>query len=241
MSRFIIEPWGALPRSAVRDKSLGASELRVLAAISAFQGTNEKAWPSIQDLCEWTEYAETTIKASISILKRTGHVVVQRRFNATNVYRITWNAENVQSVEQTPRSVPQTDTTGCLTDSHHGVSTTTPYKTSSTTKSPHQSVIKAFHDLYVENSEGHTKPTWSDIQTSAVKRLLKHHSAEEVVEVIKKYFGIPFWFTKGKTYSIVNMAQHYDDIASAAWPGSKKNEAKVDSDIVRQLKEAGIA
>lgn len=100
MKRIVNQPWGAVPRAVVRDRAVKIAGVRVYTALSAYQGGNDEAWPSVEAIAEWCGVTERTVKKGLQELREAGWIESRRRFGASSVYRV-FNAveSNVESVE----------------------------------------------------------------------------------------------------------------------------------------------
>lgn len=80
--------FGAIPIAALQDPDLKPNDIRVLIAVSSFQGTDDECYPSIEKLAERAGISRTQTSTAASRLVKQGWLFRKRRMNNSNIYRM---------------------------------------------------------------------------------------------------------------------------------------------------------
>jgi len=78
-------------------------------------------------------------------------------------------------------------------------------------KSEMNKLIIEYDQLYRYESGG-KKPTYNGAIFGNMKRLIKNHGIENVIEMLKKYYQFDFWFTKKGGRTFLQFTKFYDQI-----------------------------
>lgn len=97
-----IGPWGAVPIAILTDENIKPNMLKVYIALSAYQGTNGKCWPSRAEISRSTGIPQSAVSDAISKLVDAGWIERTRRSqnNATNLYHVLTDVQEIPMSEK---------------------------------------------------------------------------------------------------------------------------------------------
>lgn len=86
--------WGAVPVALLSEK-ITLNMLKVYVALASFQGSNEKAWPTREEVAERANLGEDKVSKAITKLVEAGWILRVRRpqEHKSNVYRVLFSVE----------------------------------------------------------------------------------------------------------------------------------------------------
>lgn len=81
-------------------------------------------------------------------------------------------------------------------------------------KADFNKLVREYDQLYKKESGGQ-KPTYGGAVFGNMKRLIKNHGVNTVIDVLKKYYGYDFWFTKNGGRTFLKFTKFYDEIVTS--------------------------
>jgi hypothetical protein len=108
MKKAKIGIWGACPIAVLQDDRLTHNAIKVYIALSSYQGSNERCWPSMADIGERAGIAAKKVSEATTLLENCGWIEKHRRSakNQTNVYHVMAEVEYPEIDESVQTDYP---------------------------------------------------------------------------------------------------------------------------------------
>ena len=95
-NKFTPGIFGACPIELLQEEKISLNKIKVYVAIASFQGGNDKAFPTREQIMERAGIdREGSVSEAITWLVKTGWIIRQRRARASSIYKISLPGESV--------------------------------------------------------------------------------------------------------------------------------------------------